>query len=124
MSCCLSLSWINKNRVIYSFLNFLNTLFASPTILRGQFLCPWTWGIFFGGIQHSSVDACSVASSNFGVLAEEDEHMSFYSTILITAKTRQGADCGSDHELLIANFRFKLTKVGNDLNQIPYDYTV
>ena len=48
-----------------------------------------------------------------------------------SAKTRQGADCGSDHELLIAQFRLKLKKVGKtsrlfryDLNQIPYDYTV
>ena len=48
-----------------------------------------------------------------------------------TAKTRPGADCGSDHELLIAKFRFKLKKVGKttrpfryDLNQIPYDFTV
>ena len=46
-------------------------------------------------------------------------------------KTRPGADCGSDHELLIAKFRFKLKKVGKpirpfryDLNQITYDYTV
>ena len=45
-------------------------------------------------------------------------------------KTRLGADCGSDHELLIAKFRLKLKKVGKttrpfryDLNQIPYDYT-
>ena len=44
-------------------------------------------------------------------------------------KTRE--DCGSDHELLIAKFRFKLKKVGKattpfryDLNQIPYDYTL
>ena len=42
-----------------------------------------------------------------------------------------GADCGSDHELLIPKFRIKLKKVGKttrlfryDLNQIPYDYTV
>jgi len=47
------------------------------------------------------------------------------------AKTSPGADCGSDHELLIAKFRFKLKKVEKttrpfryDLNQIPYDYTV
>ena len=48
-----------------------------------------------------------------------------------SAKTRLGADCGSDHELLIAKSRLKLKKVGKttrpcnyDLNQIPYDYTV
>ena len=47
------------------------------------------------------------------------------------SKTRLGADCGSDHELLITKFRLKLKKVGKttrpfryDLNQIPYDYTV
>ena len=48
-----------------------------------------------------------------------------------SVKTRLGADCGSDHELLIAKFRLKLKKVGKttrsfryDLNQIPYNYTV
>ena len=48
-----------------------------------------------------------------------------------SAKTRQGADCGSDHELLIAKFRLQLKKVAKttrsfryDLNQIPYNYTV
>ena len=48
-----------------------------------------------------------------------------------SAKTRAGADCGSDHELLIAKFRLKLKKVRKttrpfryDLNQIPYNYTV
>ena len=48
-----------------------------------------------------------------------------------SAKTRPGADCGSDHELLIVKFRLKLKKVGKttrpfryDLNQIPYDSTV
>ena len=47
------------------------------------------------------------------------------------AKRRWGADCGSDHELLIATFRLKLKKVGEtarpfryDLSQIPYDYIV
>ena len=47
------------------------------------------------------------------------------------SKTRPGADCGSDHELLIAKFRLKLKKGGittrpfrYDLNQIPYEYTV
>ena len=48
-----------------------------------------------------------------------------------SAKTRLGANCGSDYELLIAKFRLKLKKVGKttrpfryDLNQILYDYTV
>ena len=43
-------------------------------------------------------------------------------------KKRQGSDCGSDHELLIAKFKLKLKKVGKttrpfryDLNLIPYD---
>ena len=47
------------------------------------------------------------------------------------SKNKTGADCGSDHELLIAKFRLKLKKVGEtarpfryDLNQISYDYTV
>ena len=47
------------------------------------------------------------------------------------SKTRLGADCASDHELLIAKFRLKLKKVGKttepfryDLNQICNDYTV
>ena len=31
-----------------------------------------------------------------------------------SAKTRPGADCGSDHELLIAKFRLKLKKVGKN----------
>ena len=47
------------------------------------------------------------------------------------SKNKTGADCSSDHELLIAKFRLKLKKVGKttrsfryDLNQIHYDYTV
>ena len=50
---------------------------------------------------------------------------------MVNTKIRLITDCGSDHELLIANFRLKLKKVGKTtrpfryaLNQIPYDYTV
>ena len=52
-------------------------------------------------------------------------------TLYTVKKTRPGADCGSDHELLIAKFRLKLKKVGKttrpfryDLNQVPCDYRV
>ena len=48
-----------------------------------------------------------------------------------SAQTRPGADCGSDHELLIVKFRLKLKKAGKvtrpfryDLNQIPYGVEV
>jgi len=48
-----------------------------------------------------------------------------------SAKTRPGAACGSNHQLLIAKFRIKLKKVDKtsrpvryDLNQIFYDFTV
>ena len=48
-----------------------------------------------------------------------------------STKTRPGADCGSDHELLIAKFILKWKKIGKtarpfryDLNRMPYDYTV
>ena len=51
--------------------------------------------------------------------------------LIQSAKRSLGADCGSDHELLIAKFRLKLKKIGKttrpfryELNQIPYDYTV
>ena len=50
---------------------------------------------------------------------------------LDSQQNQDRADCGSDHELLIAKFRIKLKKAGKstrpfryDLNQIPYDYTV
>ena len=50
---------------------------------------------------------------------------------IVSKTTRLGADCDSDHELLIVKFRLKLRKVGKitrpfryDLNQTPYCYTV
>ena len=48
-----------------------------------------------------------------------------------STKTRPGADCGSDHELLITKFRLKLKKIGKttrpfryELKQMPYNYIV
>ena len=58
------------------------------------------------------------------------KQLSFIKNNLKT-KTRLGADCGSDHEILIVKFRLKWKKVWKtirpfryDLNKIPYDYTV
>src|SRR5574341_90445 len=55
-------------------------------------------------------------------------HSQRWRSSIQSAKTRLEADCGSDHELLIAKLRSKLKKVGKttrpfryDLNQIPYD---
>ena len=60
------------------------------------------------------------------LVAAEDGEASYSQS-----KTILGADCGSDHEPLIAKFRLKLKKVGKttrpfryDVNQIPYNYTV
>ena len=50
--------------------------------------------------------------------------------LYIVSKNKTGADCGSDHELLIAKFKLKLKKVSKitrpfryDLNQIPCLYS-
>ena len=49
----------------------------------------------------------------------------------LCSKNKTGADCGLDHEFLIAKFTLKLNKVGKttkpfryDLNKISYDYAV
>ena len=54
-----------------------------------------------------------------------------WSSSIQSAKTRLGANCGSNHEHLIAKSRLQLKKAGKtirpfryDLNQIPYDYRV
>ena len=70
-------------------------------------------------------------SSNWGA-GENKLHPSFkLRSSIHSAKTGPGADCGSDHEHLIAQFRRKLKKVGKttrpfryNINQMPYDYTV
>ena len=79
-----------------------------------------------------------VATAEFsrfaGILsaALSQHHLSGFETAQMqSTKTRPGADCPSDHEVLITKFRLKLKKVGEtgrpfryDLNQILYDYTV
>ena len=58
-------------------------LLASPLSLDVGYIY-----IFFSDVfQHPPVDVCSAARCDFGVLAREDEHMSFYSTTLISSIT-------------------------------------
>ena len=74
---------------------------------------------------HTDITRWSITKSDY-VLCSQRQRSSIWS-----AKTRLGADCGSDLQLLIAKSRLKLKKVGKttrpfryDLNQIPCDYTV
>ena len=90
---------------------------ALPTILLGLLFCPWMWGSFF--LLGTNILLLIIFQQLVAVLMFSQE------------KIRPGADCGSDHELLIAKFRLKLKSVGKttrpfryDLNQIPYNYTV
>ena len=39
----------------------------------------------------------------------------------VSKEKRSGADCGSDHGLLIAKFRLKLKKVGKTIRPFRYD---
>ena len=64
----------------------LNVIFPSYNLVGASPL-PLDIEYLFGVIQHSAVDAFSAVNCNFGVLAEEDEHMSFYSAILENYKT-------------------------------------
>ena len=97
-------------------------------IFRGT---PETWPhlcVFSGLLPH---DLCHRWDSSHWLLAQK--YIIFFAAKNGEAlySQQQKADCGSDHELLIAKFRLKLRKVGKtirpfryDLNQIPYDYTV
>ena len=75
---------------------------------------------------HMDITRCQYQNQTDYILCSQRWRSSIQS-----AKTRQGADCGSDHELLIGTFKLKLKKVGKttrpfryDLNQIRYEYTV
>ena len=64
----------------------LNTLLPLISSLWGFYFALGCGVHFFGEIQHSPVDSCSGVSCNFGGLAGEDKHTSFYSTVLSTVR--------------------------------------
>ena len=75
---------------------------------------------------HMDITRWSISQSDWLYFLQSKRRNSMQS-----AKTRPGADCGSDHEMPITKSRLKLKTVGKttwpfryDLNQIPYDYTV
>ena len=61
--CGVSGSWCSQGLFEPSeHLWWVRGLILNATVLLGLLLCPWRWGIFFGGIQHSPVNGCSSAS--------------------------------------------------------------
>ena len=80
------------------------------------------------------MDLCAKSQFEISLILQIFPELQFsqkWRSSIQSAKTRPGADCSSDHELLIAKFRLKLKKVGKttrpfryDLNQIPHDYTM
>ena len=116
---------------------------ATPTVLLG-FLLPWTW-VISSQLLPSKENALVIANILFQQhkkrlytwTSPDGQYQNQIDCILCSqrwissiqsAKTRLGADCGSDHELLIGKFRLKSEKVGNttrpfryDLNQVCYD---
>ena len=93
-----------------------NALFIANTLFQQHMRRFYTWTSPDG--QHQNQIDCILCSQR-------------WRNSIQSAKTRLGADCGSDHELLIVKSRFKLKKVGKttrsfryDLNQILYDYTM
>ena len=92
--------------------SFLPTFaFQSPTMKRTSFL-----GVSSKRSCRSSSDQIRSVSQLCPTLCNQR----WRSSILL-ANTRLGADCGSDHELLIAKFRLKLKKVGKTTRPFRYD---
>ena len=115
-------------------------MFVSPphqiNMLKSNPQCIWRWGFGEGYLEHRDgalMNGISALIRNmditrWSILKSLQPKMEKLYTV---SKTRLGADCGSDHEHLIAKFILKLQKVGKttrpfrcDLNQNPYDYTV
>ena len=93
-----------------------NTLVLANTLFQQHKRRLYTWTSPDG--QHRNQIDCILCSQRWRSFIQSE-------------KTRPGADCGSDHDVLIAKFRLKLKKAGKttrpftyDLNQIPYDYTL
>jgi len=110
--------------VLLHFVRQCQTFLYSRYLLTSYFCLP---------VPYNEKDIYTWTSSN-GQYQNQIDHIPCsqrWRNSIRSAKTRPGACCGSDHELLTAKFRLKLKKVGEttrpfkyDLNKIPYKYTV
>ena len=82
-----------------------NTLVMANTLFQQHKRRPYTWTSLDDQYQNQIDFICSQR----------------WRSSIQSAKTRPGADCGSDHELLIVRFRLKLKKVGKTTRQFRYD---
>ena len=73
-------------------------------------------GLRFRKTLHMDITKWSTPKSDYYILCSQRCRSSIQST-----KTRPGADCGSDHELLITKFILKLKKVGKTARPFRYD---
>ena len=67
--------------------------------------------------------ACGVTQSRTWLKLLSSGSSQRWRSSIQSAKTRPGADCGSDHELLITKFRQKLKKVEKTARPFRYDLT-
>jgi len=110
------MSFLDREKAFFFFFYQENTLVIANTLFQQHKRRLYTWTSPDGQYQNQTdYVLCSLR----------------WRSSIESEKTRPGADCDSDHELLIAKFRLKLKKVGKttrsfryDLNKIPYDYTV
>ena len=93
--------------------------------------CFWFFFFFINTVKEDSTHGCHQMVNTKIRLIMFNNIIERCRSSIQSAKIRLGADCGSDHDLLIAKFWLKLNKVGKtgspfkyDLNRIPYNYTV
>ena len=109
---------------LFTFMHWRRNWQPTPVVLPGESQGRGAWWAAIYGVTQSQTRLKRLSSSS-------STSSQIRGSSTPSAKTRPGADCGSDHELFIAKFKLKLKKVRKTirpfrygLNQIIYDYTV